>query len=420
VTDYGASAGSGSDQAGFFQDAIDAAYAAGRGGVVFVPPGVWKMTSQITLYPGVILMGSGYGFDQGDYSSAYEEPTFSGTIISVEWGSGSGSESDVTKAAVIMNPGSTVTELMFNYPNQVASNSFTPTEWGACIKLYLADTATNSPYHSDCIISNVMFYKSWTAIDMRGDSARTSGTANMTTHRVQDVNMATLRWGIRVQNITDWMIFDKVEQQPGWLSANTFGPSASLRDYVQKNCVMFDLHDLCDWFKATNCMAWTCNAAAQFTDVTGPVTWVQCDFDAMRTSVFYIQGTSTAFRMKAVGCTFTCFDAIQNAAGSGQYSSYVVAIANSTTIEGLSIDSSNLFGPSKGWMWFGQATTNIDNVQLTNCYTSLSGAAGGADYAINAGTPGVNRLIMTSNILTGLAGTTTGTVTNTQIANNLT
>lgn len=381
--DYGAPRDGVNDDAPAVQDAIDAA--ALDQGVVYLEEGPWVFKSQITVKKGVTLRGSGYGFDQ-------VVPTLYGTVIDVEWGSGTGATDDVNKAAVLVEQGTTIERLAFNYPSQSA-NSFYPSEYGATIKMYRPVPSTSEAYHGDVTLQDLMFYKSWVAIDSRGSSARTSGAAFMTTHRYDNINMAALKYGIRLQNVSDWFILSRIEQQPGFISATEYGIGTSLRDFVQKGCTFIQFSDLNDWLQLSHCTAWATAVGFELNGVSGPLTFTNCEIDAARVPV-YLKGSSNRIAAKFIGCTFTAFDAIQDANSGTPYYG-VVAVADSyTTGKGLHFNGCWLGGPSKGWIWFANPGVNIDNLSVVNCETDNSVSL---EAMVNTGATSCDYVIVKDN-----------------------
>jgi hypothetical protein len=414
------------------QRAIDYVYGRG-GGIVYIPEGVYKLRSQITIKTGVTLTGCGYGYQQGGTASV----ALSGTVLNVLWGTGTGSLDDVTKAAIIMNEGSTLTKLAIDYPNQAASTASNPIMYGATIKLF-----ENNPakfYLSDCKVADLFIKNCYTAVDLRG-SRGNRNTANsayqqiyMTAHRFDNIKMCALRFGFRMDTISDWTFFDRIEQQPGWIDANEFRFNASLRSYVQENFVMFECAGLIDWIKLTTCVAWSIGTVMEFNgasglppnngNASGPVTFVGCEFDGAKRG-FYAFGSCLQANIKFIGCTFAMFNTLKLASaqqfGTTAFdpetdSGYVVTIANGTTLEGITITSSYLFGPSRGWIWLAQPTRTVKRIILTGNSTTIDALVVNQnknDYAINLGTSstGISYLIAANNILEGCQGTLFGSL----------
>ena len=388
------------------QRAIDAASVTGA--EVFMRAGNWVFGSQVILKTGVTLLGAGRHFDANTFE-------LSGTVIRVSWGSGTGSSEDHTKAAVIMHPASKVRSLAFDYPTQDPTLA-APIEYGATIKFYLDADGATTPYHSQCHVEDVLFYKSYTAIDARGSLSRSIGFSRITTHRYTDILMVALRYGVRVDTVTDWTFFHQVEQQPGIISHHsTVG--ASLRDYVQKNCVFLDFAGTMDWVHLTSCTCWATRIGVIIDGVQGPVTFVTCDFDAARIPVF-LRGQSTRSNIKFKGCTFTAFDVNQQNLGVDRFSSFVAVADPNTTVYGLMFDGCYLFGPSRGWGWFGNPSCDIRRIHLVNCVTDVANVEGGPAQALILFNS-TNDVIISNNFLSGLLGTHAGNPSNIVVSGNI-
>ncbi len=384
-----------SDDVPAVQSAVNAAAAAG-GGKVVLAEGNWTFKSQLVLKTGVTLEGMGRGIDPNSL-------VLYGTVVNVRWGSGSGAMDNVTKAAVLMESNSRMRSFAFNYPDQSASD-FTPAEYGPTVKFY--ETSTTRPYHAQNQIEDMLFYKSYVAIDARGESAQPSGASFTVTSRIDNVLMSALRYGIRLSNVTDWVFLNRVEQQPGLISAGLYAPGTSLRDYVQKNCRFIELTGLLDWIQLVNCSAWAVQTGIDIVNGQGPITLTNVELDACRTCI-QLSGNGGELQLKCVNSTFTAFDSIQKVANVNNWSGYVVAAANNSVYKGISFDSCYLFGPSKGWGWFGGTGQNIRAIRLSNSNTRVSGAVGGSGPAFITGT-GADDLIVTGNFFEGVTAIASG------------
>ena len=419
VTDYGADPTlTDSTNAIAINAAIDAAAEAG-GGIVFVPAGNWTLTNQIILKFGVTLQGVGYNIIQ-----LADDLSISGTIFNITWGSGVGSAEDASMAAFIMNSGSTICDLAIKYPNQ-STTSFTPTEYGATIKLYLDAASGDKIWQWDNTVRNVFLHKCWCGIDARGSTARSTISLDSKNNpiysligscRFDQIKMSAIRYGIRADYQADWCYYDRIELQPGWLSVY-YGVGSSLRDYVQKNCVFFEFSNRMDWVKITECTSWAINIAIQLINCPGPFTVTSCEFDACRTAVVDTQGNCGETHIRLIGCTFVVFDALANEAGVNKYSGYVVNVNPGSQVRGIHISDCYAFGPTKGWVY--NNGTLVDRLILVNCQTWATNVVGGSGYAITAGS-GMSNVIVTNNIFNGLSGTITGTASGTvRNANNI-
>lgn len=403
VLDYGANPNyDGVTNATAFNNAINAANAAG-GGIVFVPAGTWTLGAQVVIKFGVTLQGVGY-----NYLQVTDPITLSGTVINITWGNGSGAVNDPSKAAFILNPGSTICDLAVNYPSQ-SSTSFTPLEYGPTIKLYWAVSSDAYFWHWDNTVRNVFLHKCYCGIDARGSTARASGGASSLVGncRFDQIKMSAIRYGIRADYQGDWCYYDRIELNQGWIGLS-YAVNSSLRDYMQKNCVFFEFSSRMDWAKITQCTCWGINIAVQIISCPGPFAIENCEFDACRTAIVYLQGNCAQTYVKVLNCTVTVFDALAQIAGVNQNSSYVVYVASGASVQGIQVSNCYAFGPTKGWIYMGNASQTVSQIMLVNNQTWATNIYGGADYAINASGNNTSNVIVTNNIFNGLLGTITG------------
>lgn len=320
------------------QHAIDSS----QGGTIFIPSGNFVLKSQIVIRNGVTLKGEGWKFDPSTFN-VY------GTVISVQYGKGS--VEDKNNAAVIMESATRVEGLSFVYNDQLETLS-EPIEYGPTIKFYEDSNGIGEvnphPYHT-CEVRDVFFYKSYCAIDARGSSSRAKGYSQIATCRYENILMSTLKYGIRIDTMNDWNFLNKIEQQPGHMG-HYLEIGKSLRDWVQKNCIVFDFSGLIDWIKITDCTAWCCNVGVYAKDASGPVSLIGVELDACRYPIL-VEGNSKILNIKAIGCTFTAFDTVeQYKNGPNKYSGYVFTLSNNSEIGSISFSNCYLFGPSAGWI----------------------------------------------------------------------
>jgi hypothetical protein len=383
VKDYGAPANGVDSDSHAIQSAIDAAHSAG-GGIVKIPAGNYVLKSWIVVKEGVCVEGDNWSFDPSKFKTY-------GTVISVETGKG-----NEDLSAVIMNTGTEIKDLAFVYNDQLETMP-APHVYGPTIKFYQHAGRNDYPYHKTNV-KNVFFYKSYCAIDMRGSHARWNGeAANIVTCRIEDILMVSLKYGIRMNNITDWTFFDKIEQQPGYIGHHR-AQGNSLRDYVVNNCVMFDCTGLLDWVKFTSCTAWACLAGVIFDNARNPVSFEGCEFDACVAPI-YVKGDCSNLKVRVTNGTFTAFNPIEQEINpNNHWSSFALSLDNNATLGSFAFINSYLFGPSKGWVWLGWNTQEIDSLQIIGCNTDVSKG----ESVVITGTKGIRNTIITNNIFKGM------------------
>ena len=315
-----------------------------------IPPGQYNLYSPLILAEGQTLCGSGRFFDMNSRS-------LYGTVLNIHHGSGEGTAEDRTKAAVQMRPCTKVTGVAFNYPAQTEDLD-QPVEFAPTVAMLPAPGGLTNPYHGDVHIRDVMFYKSYTAIDARGGPIEKF----ITTHRYENILMTALAFGIRMEAVTDWCVLDTIEQQPGFI-----GHKLNLRHWVQSNGTFLDFHGKMDWIHLDHCMAWATALGVKFTDAYGPASFNNCDFDGSLVGA-YIQGACAALETKFNNCTFTCFNAL-----TGEQPGFVIVPATDTVLKDTIFNACHLFGPSNGWGWFGSPGVSASRFILNGCTTDVHG-----------------------------------------------
>jgi hypothetical protein len=138
LADYGADATGKSDVSAALQKALDDAAAAG-GGIVYMPAGLYRLTSPVTVGEKTVIMGAQQNPQKGNDS-------FKGTVMLVTYGEG-GKESD-TAAITVTGSNSGVTGMTVYYPNNGVSEKNTltdsPVEYSYFVRCKGKDTfATN-------------------------------------------------------------------------------------------------------------------------------------------------------------------------------------------------------------------------------------------------------------------------------------
>jgi hypothetical protein len=118
LADYGADAAGKSDISVALQKALDDASAAG-GGIVYMPAGIYRLTSPVTVGEKTVIMGAQQNPQKGT-------DAFRGTVMLVTYGEG-GTESD-TAAITVKGNNSGIMGMTVYYPNNGVSHTNTKTE----------------------------------------------------------------------------------------------------------------------------------------------------------------------------------------------------------------------------------------------------------------------------------------------------
>ncbi len=149
VLDYGADPNGKKDSTEAFKKAMDEANNCingkcgnNSGGVIYVPKGIYKITSSLILPEHVALVGE------------LKEGTADGTVLMIDFGKGS---TDNNNSAIKMGRQSLIKNIAFWYPNQVLSNSGVAVEYPPTILQKGVEGLT---------IENVTFVNSYIAMDL--------------------------------------------------------------------------------------------------------------------------------------------------------------------------------------------------------------------------------------------------------------
>jgi len=195
VRDYGAVGNGVADDT----QAIKNALAAHRS--VAVPPGIYKVTSQIEIPKGKGLYGSNVGSGPRFAGALPWDLRFIGSVIAVAWGSGGENPSN---SAFKMRSFSVITGLQFWYPNQSGSTA-SPTMYPPTIALAANDAEEGSQLVTAPTVEDCQFINPWIAMDF------TSPHALLT---VRDVTLASWKGGMRVDRSVDVDRISDVQMTP--------------------------------------------------------------------------------------------------------------------------------------------------------------------------------------------------------------
>ena len=339
ITTYGASTGL-SDNAPAINAAISAACSAG-GGEVYVPPGTWKVQSQIQLMRNVFLMGG--------TPNHYWWGNRSTSTIEVDWGVGS--SSNPALAAVTLVASSGASKLCFSYPWQSLSSA--PVECGATFSWdYREINAKTNITINDC-----HFDRAYVAADLRGHGPGNNlGCAYLS---FTNNTGSPLKHALRINFIVDWCEFSNNSFNSG--SCAPAQPITALTTWCINNAVLYEI-GRSDWVQLTNCKHWGYFCAFNF-DVSGdyytgsgPFTVNGCETDGCMAGV-NIQGKVGA--LSILNSVFTSFNPTSST------SWWTVGIGGASGVDSFQFCNNYIFGPNAGIVWFGQPDQIIRDVVIT-------------------------------------------------------
>lgn len=370
------------------QAAINAAYNSGTsptGGIVWIPPGVWPVTSQIIVYPNVILSGASEEQFPNTNASTVPPNITQGSVIQVNWGSGAGSSIDSTKSAILLKSNTTVRNLVFDYPGQSVSSS-TPTEYGATISLGDGNGNWNQN-----ILSN-MFYKSYAAIDASGSHIFGVGVSNLT---ISNNKIIAIKYGIEADWIVDWSTIANNTLNAGAIWTGDPSPSSHLIGWIASNGIAVIVRQA-DWVILNNIQAFGYSTGVYFNLAntyhpyigSGPYTVVNSQFDACNTGI-YMDGTFN-HPVRIFQSAFFPFNSVTSSSGAG------VSLASGTVLQGFQyIGNFVTFPYAPGTMvWLAQPSQTVNQVMITNNLTA--GVTSSSTSAVSIS--GANNVIVTNNI----------------------
>lgn len=251
VKDFGAVGDGIADDTQAFLNAISAA---GPGRDVYVPRGVYKITMQLSLQKAQRLIGDGgyTAFKTGLYAQI--------TTINTYVGKGA-----TTTPTVMLDLGSGVSSICFNYPEQAAPTDAAPVQFSWAIS-----TKTGLGYFTDDVsITDVMFVNAYMGINIDG-----AGRA-----LIEDVAGDCIAEGLRFDNIYDvprirnvhiWTYtYTQGTSIGNWIQANGRGVNFNRVDdakvyavFVFGRNIGFDFNDAgagAFWGDLQGCTADTCN-----------------------------------------------------------------------------------------------------------------------------------------------------------------
>ena len=210
VADYGASGDGVTDDTSAFTAAL--ALAAGTGGIVYVPEGVYKITSQL-IVDNCVLRGVGtYDWDD----------TSSGSMFHL---------TDTVAPAFSLKQGGQIIGCNFYYPDQVTTAS--PTVYPATVEMFQSGAIKARLVR----VEKCHFVNSYHAIDCAGDTVTPSGPW----FRIQDNHICAINVGIS-------HLYSAVEC---WINHNNFtyalwaaAAAADIRQTISSNAIAITVGDV--------------------------------------------------------------------------------------------------------------------------------------------------------------------------------
>lgn len=361
--------------------AIAAAHNAG-GGMVALSAGQYELDHQVYVEQHVHLVCADNGFDAGGHAG--NPNTSAGTMFNVKWGNGPGASNDFTKAAIILNK-SSIENCGFTYPLQDPAAS-SPVEYGASI---LAVDGGSSAIHNFC--SNCYSF-----LDFRG-SISGLYLYNVTSERNWG---APLAFGLRIDAIGDWSLFDRNIFHVGWFD---FGDVATnhLPWWSYTNGVAFEVGNT-DWVNLADeqVVGYLFGLKLVFNDAAfgaghrGPLDLSHAQFDACLYACIGATGGGTIMNLRVTDGSFTAYN-IFTQQPSGSSGGLVLYDDYLTIIQSLQFANNYVFGPTNYLVYTDQAK----DVEITGNHgtTTSPFAAGQPALVLN----GASNLSQHDNLLHG-------------------
>ncbi len=233
VKDFGAVGDGSTDDTAAIQAAID--YATANNISKVLMQGKFSLGSQVVIKAGVSLDGGGYKRGPRYWGGGlftgwkYESQA---TVVYVNFGSGTGSSTDYTKSAFVMQDGTEITGLAFNYPSQSMTVS-TPVEYGPAIAIDLkAGSSTTDQATEDCKISDINLGNCYVGIDARRDHSQIT---------IQNINGYPLKYGIRIGSSVDNDTITHVHFARLNVLRGNLPPTLGMIQYVNNNAIGLDV-----------------------------------------------------------------------------------------------------------------------------------------------------------------------------------
>lgn len=254
------------------------------GGTVTLPAGRYLVQSQIVVKPGVILEGVGFSHFNWDLPGPEK-----GTILDIGWGEGPGSSGDSDKAAIILNEGSGIRNIAFNYPKQDPLME-TPFEWGSTVQ------AKNSDFPKslfNILIEGCYFFKSYIAMDLRGSKAfkeYPDGTV-ICGATIRNNFGCPILSALAIDRVADWCTIEDCSFNAGFMNPNK--NKVGLPKWTKENGRLIWAGGN-DWLQIDNFQSWGYHTgvyieASKNYPGSGPYTIINSSFDFSKFA-FWLEG----------------------------------------------------------------------------------------------------------------------------------
>lgn len=245
VLDYGALGDGATDDTAAFQRALDECGAAG-GGVVFVPPGRYRIATHLEVPASVTLQGTWRAPATVD---AYHDPAdpegdplLRGSVLLAEEGAGD----ENGHAFIHLSFNSTLEGVTAFYPNQTKTNPPVAYPW----------TVQSSGADNPSVV-DVLMVNPYQAVDF--------GTVVAGRHYVRGLYAQALRRGLLVDNCLDVGRIENIHFWPFWTAADADSPVGKFQ-MEQGEAFLLGRSD---WELITNCFAISYHIGFRFLRGTG-------------------------------------------------------------------------------------------------------------------------------------------------------
>lgn len=363
---WGAKGDSTTDDTAAIQSALTAAGISG--GIVFIPVGMYKITSTLTIPEGVTFEGVG-SFTGPKYFTTGWNTTFSkGSMLSVQFGAGV--VTNYTSPAVAINAGSMIKGVGFFYPSQVGVG--TPTAYPPSILI--------NENAKRWTIERCFFTAVYIAID-----ARQKNELGL----IKDCVGYAMYRGIRIGSSTDVNRIENSHFNPNTYTGEVVANELAV--WSSSNGVFIETTRT-DWQKIDKCFCWGYNkgvmllqnnapAATEFSGSAFQMTISNCGFDATLTGI-YADSTVDAWGIKILDCDFSPFnnfDAAQQGSAinytnfSGSFRDITISRCRIWNAKGSAIRLNNVEGFTIADCYieaFGSLATGsnvIQGISISNC-----------------------------------------------------
>jgi len=229
ATGMGAKGDGVSDDTRIIQNALE--IASRTGGIVWLPPGKYRITSSLRMPPGVTLQGI-------QESPVWSEPLKGSVVLA-----GVGRDDEDGPALFEMGHSSAVRGVTVYYPEQ-RPDDIHPHSW------------TFHLQGNDNTVENVTLINSYNGIRV--------GSEGNVRHRIRSVYGCVLRRGILVDSCTDIGRIENVQFHCHWWSAKEVGGDwKPVHEFMWKNCEAF-IFGRTDWEYVNNTFVYPVNIGYRF------------------------------------------------------------------------------------------------------------------------------------------------------------